>query len=535
MRIPCLAQRLDKQTLEKLYLVDKLSQKEIAIRYNSSPNAVSRLRERYGLETLNNSKILSQRLDKPTFERLYLVDRLTLREIAAKYNSDRRTVTSLRERYGTEIRAKDCKLLAQRLNVETLARLYNVDRLSQKEIAIRYNTSYSGIGRLMKKYNIKARNNVRNTLAKRLDKATLEKLYYVDRLLLREIASRYNSSNNSVTGLIKQYGIKIRPDIRNTLPSRLDKQTLERLYVEDRLTLKKIAIMYDSSESCVGRLMKQYNLKTRGNLPTPLAQRLDKETLENLYIQYGLLQREIASMYNCHQITVCRLLVKYGIPARGLDGRFCSDSTHKKMSESRMGPKNPMFGKKRPDLAALNKSRKGIPLTQGHKANISESLQGEKHPLYRVPLPEWQKDILRNRVGDLNPNWHNGVSFEPYNSLFNGNFKEAVKNKYGPLCLYCGKEEILSIHHINYIKAHSSFLNCVSVCNRCNVHFNKDRDYWFSYWCDFLGITPEDNIIEAEKLSKMNPHELELFRKSGYILQRTLDSFYPAKPKPLNS
>lgn len=44
-----------------------------------------------------------------------------------------------------------------------------------------------------------------------------------------------------------------------------------------------------------------------------------------------------------------------------------------------IGNKNPMFGKKRPDVAERNKNRKGIKLTDEHKKKLSKVGKGRKH------------------------------------------------------------------------------------------------------------------------------------------------------------
>ena len=49
---------------------------------------------------------------------------------------------------------------------------------------------------------------------------------------------------------------------------------------------------------------------------TPLKERLDRVTLERLYIQVGLTAAQIASRYSSHTSTVLKLMSEYGIPRR---------------------------------------------------------------------------------------------------------------------------------------------------------------------------------------------------------------------------
>ena len=69
-----------------------------------------------------------------------------------------------------------------------------------------------------------------------------------------------------------------------------------------------------------------------------------------------------------------------------------SDETKSKMSISKIGKNNPMYGKIRPQ--------------------ISERMKGKNHPNYK-----------------------GGISFLPYCYLFNGKKKEEVRNRWGRVCI----------------------------------------------------------------------------------------------------
>lgn len=57
-----------------------------------------------------------------------------------------------------------------------------------------------------------------------------------------------------------------------------------------------------------------------------------------------------------------------------------TEEHRKKCGDARRGESNPMKGKKRPDLAAYNRSRTGMKLTEEHKEKIVR--RGEDHPRY---------------------------------------------------------------------------------------------------------------------------------------------------------
>jgi hypothetical protein len=60
-------------------------------------------------------------------------------------------------------------------------------------------------------------------------------------------------------------------------------------------------------------------------------------------------------------------------------------------------------------------------------------------------------------IGEKHHNWRGGVSFEPYCSKFNNEFKERVRTFFNNVCILCGKTEQengkkLIVHHVNYKK-----------------------------------------------------------------------------------
>lgn len=97
---------------------------------------------------------------------------------------------------------------------------------------------------------------------------------------------------------------------------------------------------------------------------------------------------------------------------------------------------------------------------------------------------KWQSENLR---GENSPVWKDGISFEPYCTKFNKEFKEYIRAKFGRVCFLCPKTEEengqrLSVHHVNYNK------NCgcdedetcqfVPLCRGCNSKVNHNRPEW---------------------------------------------------------
>lgn len=122
----------------------------------------------------------------------------------------------------------------------------------------------------------------------------------------------------------------------------------------------------------------------------------------------------------------------------------------------------------------------------GTKFSLHPSLT--KNDEGRFCSPKCQSKWYSKQVrGENNPNWKNGVSFEPYCHKFNNEFKEYIRDKFGRTCFLCDKTEEengkrLSIHHVNGNK------NCgcdedetcqfVPLCNNCHAKVHSKKVDW---------------------------------------------------------
>lgn len=88
-----------------------------------------------------------------------------------------------------------------------------------------------------------------------------------------------------------------------------------------------------------------------------------------------------------------------------MQGRKHKKKSLERMSESRSGERNGMYGKKRPDLVELNKSKKNQTWTQERRNAVSERMTGNQINVGRS-LSEEHKNRLRVAFsGENNPNF----------------------------------------------------------------------------------------------------------------------------------
>jgi len=179
-------------------------------------------------------------------------------------------------------------------------------------------------------------------------------------------------------------------------------------------------------------------------------------------------------------------------------------------SERMLGKKNPMFGKKRPEMSGENNPMKRPEVREKSKGKhdywkdkhhseetrkkMRASLKGrisgmkdKKHSRETCErISESQKGKKRpehgkRMKGKKNPSWNDGSSFLPYSPNFTDELKSFIKNRdnnecQNPYCSY--KTKKLTIHHINYDKQGCSQFNLITLCNSCNSKANANRGEW---------------------------------------------------------
>jgi hypothetical protein len=102
-------------------------------------------------------------------------------------------------------------------------------------------------------------------------------------------------------------------------------------------------------------------------------------------------------------------------------------------------------------------------------------------------INEGRFNPLQNLTGwvglqkERHPNWHGGISFEPYSPEFD-KLKPQIKQRDGYRCQLCGSPEGLTVHHIDYNKKNNNPSNLITLCFSCNSKVNFNRAYWIDYF-----------------------------------------------------
>lgn len=150
--------------------------------------------------------------------------------------------------------------------------------------------------------------------------------------------------------------------------------------------------------------------------------------------------------------------------------------------------------KTRRKLGLIPPNRKGIPLTEEHKQNLSKANKGNikisRALLGHTCSPETRKKISDAQSGDKSPHWRGGISYQPYPDEWSETLRNSIRQRDGYMCQVCGvsQDELdgrfkkLDVHHIDYNKDNLDPNNLITLCKSCHSKTNNNRDYWINYF-----------------------------------------------------
>ena len=212
-------------------------------------------------------------------------------------------------------------------------------------------------------------------IATGLDKETLTRLYVKEKMSLRAIARMYGVSYFCVQYRCRQYGIKPRP--RTSKRIHLDKAVLQRLCVKEGKSSKEVAAVLSCSSVTVRERCKEFGIPLKAQ---QLA-RITKDKLQKCYVSEGKSTREVAKVLGCSPETVRMRCKQFGIPMRkpSRDGLKIDKSVLKRLYLTEDKSMTDIAGICGCSIATISNRLKGFGLTKAKKKNTSHKSTTIKH------------------------------------------------------------------------------------------------------------------------------------------------------------
>ncbi|MGF2716737.1 helix-turn-helix domain-containing protein [Bacillus cereus] len=193
-----MAFKLSKEELQKLYVEDGLSDNRIAELKGTNTTMIRRLRVKYEIESRGSQGVTpTEVLSKTELERLYIKEGLSDKQIGRQVGLSHSTVHRLRKKY--EIEARPPK---RAFTEEELKQLYLVEGKTDEQIAKSRGITAVAVAYLRKVYGIEA---IERAI---VSEETLLDLYVKQKMTDKEIAKRFGCSERTVSGLRKRFGIQ---------------------------------------------------------------------------------------------------------------------------------------------------------------------------------------------------------------------------------------------------------------------------------------------------------------------------------------
>ena len=252
--------------------------------------------------------------------------------------------------------------------------------------------------------------------------------------------------------------------------SNFDLEKIKELYVNEKKSTREIGKVFRVGKNLIIDRLKAMNIKIRKNGE---GKKIDSDLkkIRKLYVNQKKTIKEIAKILNVSISYIHKRLKKAKINrSNKIKLNF------KKIKELYINEKKTTFeiGKILgvSDVTILNRLKEmNIQLR-----DINKFYKGQ----HRSPKTEFKK-------GEKHRYFNNWSSFEPYGKEFNEELKEQIRIRDNHTCQECGKHQKelkrkLDVHHIDYNKKNNNPLNLISLCKKCHVKINGNREHWINYF-----------------------------------------------------
>ncbi len=300
---PMLKDVLTKEVLFALFVEQGIVDKDIAAKYNCSIETIKKLRKKYGITSAARTDV-EPKISIEYFHRLYVEYGFTVKQLAKLLGTSVYQVLQLIKEFssqqttlGTEIRDRKKGFVYTGIIEELMNEL--------EPILIFEQLKTKALTELAELYDIipPAEPGVA-TLSREWLEVVLRKMD------IAEIKRKYHLGQYFISTLMEGTDLRPIPPIE-----RLDEKLVRKLYIELHWNDEQIAAITGSVVYTVKMFRKKHNIRSSDRFT--LEQRLPIDEFERLYLQEGLTNSQIASLYNVSERRIIDLKVVYSktVPA----------------------------------------------------------------------------------------------------------------------------------------------------------------------------------------------------------------------------
>ena len=285
---------ISRDQLFDLYITQKKTTNEIAEILGYSPSVIVRHLHKYDIET--RAKKLPENITKTYLYDEYVIKGRSAKDIAQENGVTKKAILDHLRKWNIPVRTQK-NAGGVDISFDQFEQLYVYERKSLDELANFFNCSKMTIRKYSKKHGLfEKRDEFANQQVRKL---IAEGKNY------SEIARLLSMPRSQVVTRSQEMGIK--PKFIEAL-DRLDKEEVVRLYLDERKSMNEIADIVGVSSNAIRNILLPLNVIR----PTKIE--VDSEQLYKRYVEDKATYAELTAEFNISQITLNRLLRRYGIP-----------------------------------------------------------------------------------------------------------------------------------------------------------------------------------------------------------------------------
>lgn len=248
---------------------------------------------------------------------------------------------------------------------------------SLKFIKDKLDTSVEKIYNTLRRNDITLRGRGKKSIISNEEYQNIKKLYCQDKLSLEEIGKIYNVSFSTINKFMDRNGIEKRTKL--SYKANVDELKIIKLY-NSGLSMSDIESTIQISKNVIYRVLKNNNIKRRSIKDSANTKKyqekrrklfLEKNVLENLYVETKLSTLEIAELYKVKSHNINNLLEYYGISRRDTTEIFNDRSFREKLRNKNIQ----LYGK--PSFMHTEEFHKKKIKTFQEKYNVSNPFEHE--------------------------------------------------------------------------------------------------------------------------------------------------------------
>jgi len=136
------------------------------------------------------------------------------------------------------------------------------------------------------------------------------------------------------------------------------------------------------------------------------------------------------------------------------------------------------------------KEKIGLDSSRRQKGKPKSNMLKEKFKLAHtgIKLSEKHKEAIRKgHLGEKSHFWKGGISSELYSVDWTDTLKRSIRERDNYICQICSKYGY-DVHHTDYNKRNCNPNNLITLCHKCHMKTNGNRNKWTKYFKNKLKI-----------------------------------------------